>query len=106
MDPGFPSEQLSLAYNSTQNPNDRGHDYPAYQPQSKFLPSNLQSNGMNVSSSTPAPYSHRPPQLELDPCDSKPLRLGYRLVLTDCRPRIRILVHPAVRSKYSPQSVI
>jgi hypothetical protein len=100
--PGFPSEQPSFAYISTQNPNDTGHDHPAYQP--RFLSSNLQSNGMNVGSSTPIPYSHRPPRLEIDPCDGKPLWLKYHLVLT-CRPRVPILVHPAVRSKYRRQSV-
>ncbi|KAN0102352.1 hypothetical protein V8E52_012031 [Russula decolorans] len=65
MGPGFPSEQPSLTYNSTQNPNDTVHDYPAYQQRSEFLP----SDGMNVNLSTPIPYSYQPPQLEFDPCD-------------------------------------
>lgn len=69
MDPVFPSEQ-PFAYNSTQNPNDTGHDHPAYQPQSELYPGN---NGMSISSNTPIPYSHQPPQLEFDACNGKPL---------------------------------
>ncbi|KAF8487710.1 hypothetical protein F5888DRAFT_1804779 [Russula emetica] len=66
MGPGFPSEQPSLAYGLTQNPNDTGH---MYQSRSEFLSSNLESNGMSVSSSTPISYLHRPRQLEFDSCN-------------------------------------
>src|SRR5258708_7689373 len=64
---GLPSEQPTFAYNLMQHPirddtSDTEHAYSAYQSQPEFLSSNLQSDGMVASSSTPTSYSQRPHQ--------------------------------------------
>ena len=71
MDPGSPSEQLSLFYNLPYDSSDAGRDYLAYQSRPEFLSNDLQSNGMDASSSTPTSYSQQPHQFEYDPGDGK-----------------------------------
>lgn len=58
MDRGFPSEQSSLPYNLTHNSTDTVEYYLEHQSQDVFYPGNLQSNGTEVSSTTPGSYLH------------------------------------------------
>ena len=70
MDPGFPSEQLSLPHDLTNNYSDT-EDYSAHQSQAEFYLGNLQSNGTEVSSIAPGSYPS--PFYQSDPRDGKSL---------------------------------